>query len=79
MTEGISYFLKQFGTCTCTPQPCMVKRSGCSCCSDLPIERKGMQYQILPLKSKDLGWKNKIKLEQYCKGGKENDKKLPVQ
>ena len=56
--EGISYLIKQFDTCTCTPQPCMVQRSGCSCCSDLPIERKVMQYQILPLKNKDLGWRN---------------------
>ena len=53
--EGISYLIKQFGTCTCIPQPCMIERTGCSCCSDLPIERKFMQYQILSLKSKDLG------------------------
>ena len=50
----------------------MVERSGCSCCSDLPIERKVMQYQIFPLKSKDLAEEMKSKLEQYCKGSKEN-------
>ena len=64
----------QFGTSTCNPQPCIVERSGYSCYSDLPIERKVMQYQILLLKSKGLGWKKwKVtKLENYCKGGKEN-------
>ena len=39
--EGISYLIKQFGTCT--PQPCMVERSCCSRCIDLLFERKVMQ------------------------------------
>ena len=66
--EGISYLIKQFGTCTCTPQLCMVERSGCSCCSNLPIERKAMQYR----KAKTLAEGMESKLEQYCKGSKEN-------
>ena len=57
--EGVSYLIKQFGTCTFTHQLCIVDRSGCSCCSDLPMGRKVMQYQILPLKSKNRGWKNR--------------------
>ena len=38
--EGISYLVNQFRTCTCTSQPCMVKRYDCGCCRDLLIERK---------------------------------------
>ena len=39
--EGISYLIKQLGSCTCTPQSCMVDRSGCSCCkrNSLLIEK----------------------------------------
>ena len=46
--EGISYLVKQLSSCPCTPQSCMVDRSGCSC------GKKAMRYQILSLKSKDL-------------------------
>ena len=56
--EGIIYLIKQFGTSTCNPQPCIVERSGCSCFSDLTIEKKVMQYQILPWNRKGLDWKN---------------------
>ena len=65
MIEGISYFLKQFDTCTCTPQPSMVK--------DVVAVAAGATFQ------KTLAEKIKSKLEQYCKGSKENNKKLLVQ
>ena len=76
--EGISYLIKQFGSSTCTPQPFMVEGIGCSCCSDLPVERNVMQYQILPLKSRGessakVAEEIEIKLEQYCKGSKKKN------
>ena len=49
----------------------MVERSGCSCWNDLRIERKVMQYQILPLKKRTFAEEMESKLEQYCKESKE--------
>ena len=39
VVESISYLVKQLGSCTWTPQFCMIDRSGCSCCNSLLIEK----------------------------------------
>ena len=53
--EDISYLVKLLGSCTCTPQYCMVHRRGLQLLQRPSNREKVMQYQILSLKSKDFG------------------------
>ena len=78
--EGISYFLKQFDTCTCTPQPSMVKDVvAVAAAATFQLNEKIWNIKFFHWKAKTLAEKIKSKLEQYCKGSKENNKKLLVQ
>ena len=70
--EGISYFVKQLGSCTCTSQSCMFHRSGCSCCNVRLIEKELCNIKIFHDKAKTLDKEIESKLEQYSKGYKGN-------